>query len=83
MMPLDSLLDPGDDRLLKLLAGVCRQAIQDWQRGYHSPRHADAGDWLRKVGLLRPDGTLIQELPTRQKRTPITPQEDTPHDETT
>ena len=83
MMPLDSLLDPGDDRLLKLLAGVCRQAIQDWQRGYHSPRHADAGDWLRKVGLLRPDGTLIQELPTRRKRTPITPQEDTHHDETT
>ncbi len=78
MMPLDRLLDPDDDRLLKLFAGVCRQAIQDWKSGYHSRRHADAGDWLRKVGLLREDGTLIREMPTRQKRTPITPQENTP-----
>ncbi len=76
MTPLDSSIDPHDDRLLKLFAGVCRQAIQDWQRGYHSPRHADAGDWLRKVGLLREDGTLIREKRTRRKRTPITPQED-------
>ena len=78
MTHVDSSIDPADDRLLRLLAGVCRQAIADWQRGYHSPRHADAGDWLRKVGLLREDGTLIREMPTRQKRTPNTPQENTP-----
>ena len=75
MMPLDKFLGAGDDRLLRLFGGICRQAIQDWQSGYHNPKHGDAGDWLRKVGLLRPDGTLIREMPTRQKRTP---QEDEP-----
>ncbi len=63
MMPLDSLLAPGDDRLLQLWAACIRQAIKDYQapktdRKVTSRHRRTAEALLRKHGFLRPDGTV-------------------------
>ncbi len=63
MMPLESLLAPGDDRLLKLWAGCIKQAIADYEAPPHkrkvSQKHRRTAEvFLRRHGYLRPDGSI-------------------------
>ncbi len=63
MMPLDSLLAPGDDRLLQLWAACIRQAIKDYQapaddRRVSNKDRRTAAALLRKHGYLREDGSI-------------------------
>ena len=67
MTRVDSLLDPGDDRLLKLWAGVIRQAIKDVQAHKNktkvSKQHRRTAEvFLRKHGFIRPDGSIGRPL---------------------
>ena len=67
MMPLDSLLARGDDRLLKLWAGCIRQAISDYQAPPHKRKvskrdRRTAEAVLRKHGYLREDGSIGRPL---------------------
>ena len=63
MTRVDSLLAPGDDRLLQLWAGVIRQAIKDFEapptdRTVTSRHRRTAEALLRKHGYLREDGSV-------------------------
>ena len=69
MMPLESLLAPGDDRLLKLWANCIRQAIKDYQapktdRKVSKQHRRTAEALLRRHGYLREDGSLGRPLDT-------------------
>ena len=67
MMPLESFLAPGDDRLLKLWAGCIKQAIKDYKSPANDRRVTKRGRrtaevFLRKHGFIRPDGSLGRPL---------------------
>ncbi len=67
MTHLDSLLAPGDDRLLQLWAACIRQAIRDHEapvtdRKVTSTHRRTAEAHLRKHGYLRPDGSIGRPL---------------------
>ncbi len=69
MMPLESFLAPGDDRLLKLWAGCIKQAIKDYEAHKNktkvSKQHRRTAEaFLRKHGFIRPDGSIGPPLDT-------------------
>ena len=60
-------IDPADDRLLNIWAGVCRQAIRDFtapptDRKVKPEHRQSAQAFLRKHGFLRSDGSLGRPL---------------------
>jgi hypothetical protein len=46
------------DAPFDIVSAICRQAIDDYLRGYKSRKHPDAATFLRQVGLLCDDGSI-------------------------
>ena len=55
-MPLT--FDLEEDGCREMLAALVRTAIIDYQAGYTCPRHPDAGEFLRRAGLLDEHGQV-------------------------
>ncbi len=63
MMPLESFLAPGDDRLLKVWANCIKQAIADYEappsKAKVTKKHRRTAEaFLRKHGFIREDGSI-------------------------
>jgi hypothetical protein len=47
-----------EDGFTLLLAGIVRQAVEDWRDGYTHPNRPDAATFLREASLMDEAGTL-------------------------
>ncbi len=60
-------MTPLDDRFVKLLAGIVKQAIADYTAPLHkrkvSQKHRRSAEaFFRRLGFIRPDGSLGRPL---------------------
>lgn len=64
-----------DDWAVELLGKIAKQAVRDFQTGYHQPGTMRAEKWLRLAGLLRDDGTFdMRGYGCKEVRVANTPQ---------